>query len=103
METQSWRRYKETETRRKLVDKTLERGIGIEEETKKWKNYMKNIEPRKKDQKLFSDKGWRTETKDAGKKRKIEKIWAKNWTIYTEQDFWPRPKEDLCRIKQEWD
>ena len=27
-------RYKKIETRRKLVDKRLERGIGIEEETK---------------------------------------------------------------------
>ena len=34
-----WKRriegYKETETRRKLVDKTLEMGTGIQEETKK--------------------------------------------------------------------
>ena len=34
METQTIRRYKETQTRRKLVDKRLERGIGIEEEIK---------------------------------------------------------------------
>ena len=34
METQNLRRYKETETRCKLLDKRLERGVGIEEETK---------------------------------------------------------------------
>ena len=35
METQNWRRSKEIETRRKLVDKRLDRGIGMEEEEKK--------------------------------------------------------------------
>ena len=32
---QNWRRSKEIETRRKLVDKRLDRGIGMEEEEKK--------------------------------------------------------------------
>ena len=36
-----WRRYKETETRRKVVDKRLERGIGIEEETKNGRTIWK--------------------------------------------------------------
>ena len=34
METQNWRGYKETETRSKIADKRLWRGIGIKEETK---------------------------------------------------------------------
>ena len=34
MKMQNGRRYKETETRHKIVDKRLERRIGIEEETK---------------------------------------------------------------------
>ena len=34
MEMQNWRRSKEIETRRKLVDKRLDRGIGMEEEKK---------------------------------------------------------------------
>ena len=41
METQNWSRYKETETRRKLVDKRLERGIGIDEETKNERSIWK--------------------------------------------------------------
>ena len=38
METQNRRRYKETETRHKLADKRIKRGIGIEEEKKTERN-----------------------------------------------------------------
>ena len=43
METQNRRRYKETETRRKL-----ERGIGIEEETKNERTIWKILSQEKK-------------------------------------------------------
>ena len=48
-------RYKETETKRKLFDKRLERGFGIKEETKnerkiyERKIHMKNTESREND------------------------------------------------------
>ena len=38
---QNWRRSKETETRRKLVDKRLDRGIGMKEEEEKKELYEK--------------------------------------------------------------
>ena len=41
METQNWRRSKEIETRRKLVDKRLDRGIGMKEEEEKKELYEK--------------------------------------------------------------
>ena len=41
METQNWRTYKETEARRKLVDKRLETGIGIEESGLKGESGLK--------------------------------------------------------------
>ena len=39
MEMQNWRRSKEIETRRKLVDKRLDRGIGMKEEEEKKELY----------------------------------------------------------------
>ena len=41
METQNWRRSKEIETRRKLVDKRLDRGIGMKEEEEKKRTIWK--------------------------------------------------------------
>ena len=38
---QNWRRSKEIETRRKLVDKRLDRGIGMKEEEEKKELYEK--------------------------------------------------------------
>ena len=38
---QNWRRSKEIETRRKLVDKRLDRGIGMKEEEQKKELYEK--------------------------------------------------------------
>ena len=38
---QNWRRSKEIETRRKLVDKRLDRGIGMKEEKEKKELYEK--------------------------------------------------------------
>ena len=66
METQNWRRSKEIETRRKLVDKRLDRGIGMKEEEEKKDLYEKYRVQKKR----IKNSDWRTKTKDVGKKCK---------------------------------
>ena len=77
MDTHNWRRYKEIAIRRKLVDKRLERELGIAEETKNKGTIWK----KQNQEKRIKNCDWRTKAKDAGKKRKSEKIWAKVWSI----------------------
>ena len=69
METQIWRRYKETDTRRKLVDKRLKRGIGIKEETKNEKLYEKYRVKRKELKNVIEELKQRMLAKNAIVKR----------------------------------
>ena len=77
MDTHNWRRYKEIAIRRKLVDKRLERELGIAEETKNKGTIWK----KQNQEKRIKNCDFRTKAKDASKNRKSEKIWAKIWSI----------------------